>query len=145
MLEDDHYVNMELGTGPSSWQPFGETLLGNPLRAEMVTLLEERPGLNKLRLANMLDTEIKNLEYHLDRLVKADLVEVRRGRGHETLCFMKADVHLWDSEQSRVFFGRGSSRPVASFLAKQPGASVPEVSSALGIDLFRASSHPDPA
>ncbi len=147
MHDEARYGTMEPEGEPSSWdrsygeEPAAESLLGNPLRAEMVALLRERPGTNKLRLAKAMGTEIKHIDFHLQRLVKAGLVDVRRGRGPETLCFMKEDVHLWDNEASRVFFGRGSSLNVAAFLSDRPGLSAPEIAEGLGISVYSARRH----
>lgn len=123
-------------------EAFVEALLRNPLRAEIMRLLDKTPGMNKHQLAMALDVHVNAVEFHVQRLSEAQLVETRPGwKGRETLCFTAENVALWENPATRVLFGRGPPREVARFLAEHPGADVQETAEALGISIHTVRRH----
>lgn len=141
-MPDDLRIPSESATGvhPTTNES-AHFLLGNPVRAKILAVLDAQPGLNKKQIARRLDLKVGDVEFHLHQLRRAGRLLLRRGRGHETLCFTPDNVHLWDQGTTRVFFGRGSSRPVADYLAHNAGASVPQVAEALDISVHSVRRH----
>lgn len=111
------------------------SMLENPTRRRIVEHLRETPGLNKNQLRCRLDVLRNTLEFHVGRLEDQGLVVTkRRAESNEVLCFLAADEHLWEEEQTRVLFGRSSNRQVALFVEEHPGSSTEEIAQAVGLE-----------
>lgn len=123
-------------------QGFVTLLLRNPNRAAIRRLLERRPGMNKHQLATETGIHVNAVGFHVERLVKAGLLEVRPGaKGREKLCFTPENVHLWENPATRALYGRGPARQVAMFLAENPGTGVKEACKALNMSVHTVRRH----
>jgi predicted transcriptional regulator len=119
-----------------------EALLRNPMRQQILELLENRPGMNKHQLALALGVRPNAVEFQLDRLTRAGLVARRPSENpQETLCFTRENVNLWDDESTRMLFGRSGPRDIAVYLAQHPRATVSDVSEALGVSVHTVRKH----
>lgn len=120
---------------------FVEMLLKNPFRMKILRLLEQDPGMNKHQLAVVLGLRVGAIEFHVDRLVAAGLIETRPGPGRETLCFRTQDATLWDDPATRMLYGRGPAKQVALFLAGHPGVGSQEVAETLDLSIHTVRRH----
>lgn len=110
------------------------SMLENPTRRRIVEHLRETPGLNKNQLRCRLGVLRNTLEFHVGRLEDQGLLVTKRAESNEVLCFLAADEHLWEEEQTRVLFGRSSNRQVALFVEEHPGSSTEEIAGAVQLE-----------
>lgn len=121
---------------------FVTLLLRNPARAAIIRLLRRRPGMNKHQLAKETGIHVNAVGFHVDRLVKAGLLEVRPGaKGREKLCFTPENVHLWENPATRALYGRGPARQVALYVAQNPGAGVKDACKMLEMSVHTVRRH----
>lgn len=110
-----------------------EALLRNPHRQAIVDQLKRTPGVNKNVLATSLDIGRSSLDFHVDRLRRADILVTKPGlKGRQRVCFLQRDEHLWEDPKTRILFGGAPARNVALYIAENPGATVEDLSKALG-------------
>lgn len=109
-------------------------LLRNPNRKAIVEQLGKTPGLNKNQLRKKLGLLPNLLDFHLDRLEEHGLVVMKdSAQEKETLCFLRSDEELWSDEETRIMFGRRSTRDIGLFIAENPGAETEEIADAVGL------------
>lgn len=132
-------VEMAEGNPP---EVFVSALLQNPIRAQILELLDETPGMNKHQLATALDAHMTVVDFHVQRLVESRLLETRSGHnGRETLCFTTHNAGLWENPSTRVLFGRGAVRQVAMFVTDHPGADAQSTAEALSLSIYTVRRH----
>lgn len=110
-----------------------ESLLRSPVRKRILRQLRETPGLNRNQLCEKLGLSENNLRFHMERLEDRGLIEILPSiRDKEQLCFLTEDKHLWDDEDTRILFGRCSTRHIAIYIAQNPAASTSSIADAIG-------------
>lgn len=137
-------TNLGNGEGSSGKvrEAFQVSLLRHPLRRQILKILRERPGLNKNQLAKRLDIYPNQVDFHLRRMEKGDLVEMRpSARDSEILCFRVGDAGLWEDERTRILFGRRPLRQVGLYLADHPGTSSQKIAGALDVSTVTVRHH----
>lgn len=106
--------------------------LSNDKRKAMLSEVQTVPGMNKNQIGDRLGFLPNLVEFHLQQLVKKDLVRtVESPQGRAVLCFAREDAHLWQEEATRVLFGREPVRLVALYIAHHPDCTSQEISDAL--------------
>jgi DNA-binding MarR family transcriptional regulator len=120
-----------------------ENLLEHPHRADIVGLLDERPGMNKNQICNELGMDGTVLDHHLDKLENEGQLVVTRDSAQEkeVLCFLAEDAELWEDENTRILFGRQPKRLVALYLAENRGATTREIAEELRLSAWTVRHH----
>lgn len=109
-----------------------KALLRNAHRQEIVEQLDCTPGVNKNILTASLDIARSSLDFHVDRLRRADIVVTKKGlKGRQRICFLQRDEHLWENPKTQILFGGDPARNVALYIADNPGATLEDLSNAL--------------
>lgn len=114
----------------------------NLLRRQILTLLTQKPGMNRNQISRTLKVSQNAANFQVGRLEEAGLIETHpRGPGAEMLCFTKDKAHLWDDESTRILYGRGPALQVALYISENEGASTKQISEALALSIDTVRSH----
>lgn len=98
--------------------------------------------MNNNQIAKALGLRPTLVIFHADRLEEVGLLERRAGwSGRETYLFTPENAHLWEEESTRLLYGRAPVRPVALYLADNPGAQTHEIAEVLGMSVRTAREH----
>lgn len=115
-----------------------DELLAHPVRAQLVQLVEARPGIHHGELARVLERSPGAVEHHVRRLVKAGILS-RHASGHYT-CYFVANAGR-QAYASAPLLKSAVARSILDQLGGRPGQSMSDVARAAGVTPAAAHYH----
>lgn len=113
-----------------------QAILENPRRREIYELIEAHPGISGIEIQHALDLGGGVLENHLNRLLRAGLLETRRsGR------FLRLYAIGQAPPPNDPVLLPETTKTVARAVLAGPGRSIEEVASEVGLSYKRTSEH----
>lgn len=106
-------------------------LLDNEVRAELVELVEENPGLSQGELCEAVDAGWGNTTYHLQRLEQAGFLRSEK-QGHHRRFYRAGEVESEQIEALGVLKNENANK-IARYLVEEPGCNQKQVCEALDI------------